>query len=197
MKKILIFSIFFLVLVLNTVSASVNDTDIKNFVNNINVEFNKISNDKSTNQKQKKQKFNSFTSTIIDTDWMSKFILGKHYKELNDTQRKDFNVDYKKYLISNYMAKLQDFNMNLEVKNITQKKENAYLVNCITKDQNGKNIIVDFRLSVKNDKIYIIDIIPEGISFIGSQRTEIDTAISQLGFDKFMKDLKNKNAKMN
>ena len=122
MKKIIIFSIFFLVLVLNTVSASVNDTDIKNFVNNLNVEFNKISNDKSTNQKQKKQKFNSFTSTIIDTDWMSKFILGKHYKSLNDSQRKDFNVDYKKYLISNYMSKLQDFNMNLEVKNITKKK---------------------------------------------------------------------------
>ena len=148
-------------------------------------------------QKEKNNKFKSYTSEIIDSVWISKFILGNHYKELNVNQRKDFHNLYKEYLVLNYMPKIQDYNSGLTIKSI-KKTKNAYIASCVTKDKTNKNVNVDFRLSYKTDKtsntekFYITDIIPEGISFISSQRTEIDANLSKVGFDSFMKDLKTK-----
>ena len=44
----------------------------------------------------------------------------------------------------------------------------------------------------RDNNLYITDIIPEGISFISSQRTEIDSALTQKGYDEFIEDLKSK-----
>ena len=193
-KKILL--ILLILSIFNISFGKIKNDDIENFINDINVNFNKISTDKKLNDKQKKEEYNNYTSKIVESNWISKFILGSYYKTLNSKQREEFLQNYKKYLILNYMPKLQDFNINLEIKKITKKKENLYLVNCITKDKNNKNINVDFRLLTKENMIYIVDIIPEGISFISSQRTEVNSTISKLGYSKFMENLKSKIEKL-
>ena len=173
------------------VYADISNADVEKFINNISTEFNRIS--KIKNDKQKNKEYNSFAEQIVDSQWIARFIMGNHWKELDSKQQTEFHNLYKEYLILNYMSKLQNYNMGLRIENINKQKSTVYMVKCNTKDENNKNIEVNFRLSVKKDNTLLItDIIPEGISFIGRHRTEIDTAINKLKFDGFMKDLKNK-----
>ena len=45
----------------------------------------------------------------------------------------------------------------------------------------------------ENNKYYITDIITEGISFISSQRSEVNSIINSKGFDAFLTELETKN----
>ena len=190
MKKILFF-VLPLVFMCSYSFAKVKNEDITSFVENISKEFTKINNSNCTKE-LKLTEYKNFTSKIIYSQWMARFILGSHWRELNSDQRKKFHDLYKEYLILNYMTKLQGFSFDLKVNKIEPQNNTAYLVYCTTKDQDNKNINVNFRLETKNDNILITDIIPEGISFISSQRTEVDSAITRMSYKEFIKDLKKK-----
>ena len=191
MKKILVSILLFIIILNNYAFSKIENEDIKNFLNNVSKEFNKINNSKNS-KLEKDVEYKKYTTEIIDSYWISRFILGSHWKDLDKNQRKEFHNLYKEYLILNYMSKLQEFSFKLVINKIEKIKDNVYMINCTVKDNKNRDININFRLSTKDDKMLITDIIPEGISFIGTQRTEIDSAINRLSYNDFIIDLKNK-----
>jgi len=57
-------------------------------------------------------------------------------------------------------------------------------------DDEGQIINIDFRIIKKNGNLLISDIIPEGISFIVTQRSEVNSSISNKGFENFLEHLR-------
>lgn len=192
MKKIYTIILAFIAcLTLNFANATeFTEKDISDFITNMGSESQKILNNKKLSIKQKEEEYKTFSDSVIDSEWVARFILGNNWKDLSSEQQKEFQNLYKQYLLSNYMPKLKDYNTNLKIVKIIKQKDTVYMVDTITKDKNNRDINVTFRLGIRDDKIYITDIIPEGISFIGNQRSDVSYAISQNGYDKFIEQLK-------
>ena len=91
-----------------------------------------------------------------------------------------------------YIPKLKDYNQDLTVNKIEKLRDKVYIAQTTTKDKDGRLVNVNFRVIEKNGELYIIDIIPEGISFISSQRTDVNNSISKNGYNGFIKELKSK-----
>ncbi|MDR2526355.1 MAG: ABC transporter substrate-binding protein [Rickettsiales bacterium] len=137
----------------------------------------------------KENEYLDFIKKNIDMDFVSNFVLGANARNLNDNNKKEFKDLYSKYLLNNYMSKLKDYSKDLKVNKIVDKGNNVYFVESTTKDKNGTLVNVNFRV-VKKESYKITDIIAEGISFIGTLRTDVNSSIQQNGFEKFMEDLR-------
>ncbi len=192
MKKYII-SIFFVAFLINSfANAAVTENDVEKFVKNMGTQSQKILNDSKLSEKQKELDYRKFTENIVDSNWVARFILGNHWRDLTPAQREEFQNLYREYLLENYMPKLKDYNKDLNIEKIVKQKEKVYMVSTKTKDINDRIINVDFRVIEKNGELYITDIIPEGISFIGSQRSDVNSSINQSGYKKFIERLKTK-----
>ena len=85
-----------------------------------------------------------------------------------------------------------DYSNSLSITKIEKIKEQVYLAYTKTKDKDDRSVNVNFRIIEKDGNLYIIDIIPEGISFISSQRTDVNSSITKNGYNKFIEELKQK-----
>lgn len=185
--------LFIVLIIVNVAKATtLNNKDVEGFLSTMSKKSQEILTNKNFSSSQKEAEYKKFTENIVDAKWVARFILGNHWKEITSQQRVDFQELYKEYLLENYMPKLQDYNKDLNIIKIEKQREKVFMAQTKTKDPNNKDVNVNFRIIDNDGKLYITDIIPEGISFIGSQRSDIDNAITQKGFDNFMKELKGK-----
>jgi len=168
------------------------ENDVKNFVVNVGSESAKILNDTKSSKKQIDENYKAFSLKVINTEWIARFVLGNHWKQITSEQRKEFRELYKEYLIIKYVPKLREYSKSLDIIKVSKKSDKAFLVSTKAKDKSGKDINVDFRIVTRNNALYIADIIPEGMSFISVQRTDVGSAISQNGYNNFIKQLKEK-----
>ena len=99
MKKIYIISIFFVAFLLNSLAnATVSEKDVEKFVQNIGVQSQKILSDSKLSDRQKEVDYKKFAESIVDSNWVARFILGSHWKELAPAQKDEFLNLYKEYL---------------------------------------------------------------------------------------------------
>jgi ABC-type transporter MlaC component len=190
MKKIvLVLAAFFAFASLASASASV-DADIKNFFENAAVRLEKIS--KYQDDRSKVEGIRKVSADILDLDWMGNFILGKTRRAAGKDEVAAFVKLYSNYLIENYLKILLSINTeNYKIISIEKQREGIYMVGATIKYDNvdTKNT---FRIVKNGDKYLITDIITEGISFVSSQRSDVNSRIDSVGFERFMREIKEK-----
>ena len=189
--KILVFITLFIVNV-NAENKVITENDVETFITNMSTKSNSILNNTETTDIQKEIEYKNFTGEIVDSDYVARFILATNWRTLTVEQQQEFQTLYKEYLMENYIPKLKDYNQDLTVNKIEKLRDKVYIAQTTTKDKDGRLINVNFRVIEKNGELYIIDIIPEGISFISSQRTDVNNSISKNGYNGFIKELKSK-----
>lgn len=194
MKKFIYFFTVILSLVLSFSANAGNFTekDVEKFITDMGTQSKNILSNTKLTAKELDVQYKKFTDKIVDSEWVARFILGQHYKQLTQAQRDEFTKLYREYLLENYIPKLKDYNKDLKVSKINKQKDTVYMVYTTTKDGAGRNVNVNFRVIERNNKLLITDIIPEGISFISSQRTDINSALTNQGYEKFIVSLKKK-----
>lgn len=194
MKKFIYFFTVILSLVLSFSANAGNFTekDVEKFITDMGTQSKNILSNTKLTAKELDVQYKKFTDKIVDSEWVARFILGQHYKQLTQAQRDEFTKLYREYLLENYIPKLKDYNKDLKVSKINKQKDTVYMVYTTTKDGAGRNVNVNFRVIERNNKLLITDIIPEGISFISSQRTDINSALTNQGYNKFIESLKKK-----
>lgn len=189
--KILVFITLFIVNV-NAENKVITEADVKTFITNMSTKSNSILNNTEMTELQKETEYKNFTGEIVDSDYVARFILATNWRTLTVEQQQEFQTLYKEYLMENYIPKLKDYNQDLTVNKIEKLRDKVYIAQTTTKDKDGRLVNVNFRVIEKNGELYIIDIIPEGISFISSQRTDVNNSISKNGYNGFIKELKSK-----
>jgi len=192
MKKLLIFIISFLILLIqiNLTLAQDNTKDTKVFVEKVFRESISISKSKSLNDKQKENQLSDLINESVDTNWIAKFVIGKYWRQITKQQQRDFIDLYQSYLIKTYIPKFKNYGGgDIKVNKIIQQRENIFFVQAEFDDNEGQIVNIDFRVVKKNNELFITDIIAEGVSFIVTQRSEVGSSISNKGFEEFMKQL--------
>jgi phospholipid transport system substrate-binding protein len=170
-----------------------NEKKVRDFIQNIGEDIVKITSNTSQSKVQIEQEMIALIDNIIDPDWISKFVLGKHYRTISDQQKARFLSLYRKYMINTYGSKFQHYNVKKFELLSSENQNSFYLVKCeFIKNDSNAPVSIDFRVKNKSGKLVVIDLITEGISLIETQRSEFSSAIAQSGAEQFLADLQQK-----
>ncbi len=191
----------FAVFLLFSINANANENkdqeDAKLFIENIGDKIITVAKEKKYSESLKRQKIIDLVDSSIDPNWISRFVLGKNFKNFNDQQKARFTKLYRDFMIYTYGPKFKDYNGRKFQVNDISFKNNIYLIKSefLPKDSDTP-ILVDFKVKKNDEGFQILDFIAEGISLIETQRSEFNSVISEKGIDKFLEDLEVKIKKL-
>jgi phospholipid transport system substrate-binding protein len=192
MKKLVVLIILSVLLFAGNVYAE-KYSEIKNFVQTMSDKAIDIASDESKTIERRRSELIDLFNERVDLDWVSKFIMGKHWRTASKNQRKKFVELYREYLIKKYAPKFNGYSgKDFQILKIENNYEDEYIVKCKYISDMGEKINVDFLVmqNPKNGELFVNDFIAEGVSFIVMQRSEINSVISNKGLDNFLVDLK-------
>jgi phospholipid transport system substrate-binding protein len=137
----------------------------------------------------------SLTTVFVDTidiEWIAKFVLGKSWNSLNDSQKSEYLAAYKSYLIQSYVPLFKKYNhQKITIKSSQPIENNNYLITTeIVSDD--KTIRIDYRLAAVGDTFKVHDIVAEGVGLLQTQRSDFNAIISNQGFPGLIKILHDK-----
>ncbi len=183
---------FFLIIFSSSAMAENSSTkdQVKDFINVVGRKIISTAGEKGISEDKKKDKIIAIIDDSIDSDWISRFVLGKNYKSISDENRARFSKLYRDFMINTYGPKFKNYNgRKFDVTDVNE--QNGFFVakaEFLPRDSNVP-INVDFRVKERGGKLVILDFIAEGVSLIETQRSEFNSAISQKGVDQFLVDL--------
>lgn len=175
----------------NNRNIKLSDKDkVNEFITALSDEFEKVN--IITDKNLKTEESFKITNKYLDIKWMGNFILGKNRKTLTPKQVEEFVTLFSKFLINNYLDTLAYFSKsNLTIKETKELKENNYMTSIsLRMGTDVMNIDLKIVKNTKDNKFYIIDIIPENVSFLVAQRSEIDSILNSKGYDFLINSLK-------
>ncbi len=193
-----------IILLLSANLSFANETkEVEILINDLGNKIIKIADDKKLNINQKRDQLIKTIDAVIDNDWISKFVLGKNYRLANDEQKEQFKKLYHEFMINSYSSKFTGYSGETFSIASVNNDGNYYTAKCFFYNKgNSPAINIDFRVKKNNDtsvnksNFLIFDIVAEGISLIETQRSEFGAVIAKDGLDKFIIDLKERNAKL-
>lgn len=168
-------------------------TEIRDFVQRMSDNAIDIASDETKTIEKRRAELVDLFNERVDLDWVSKFIMGKHWRTASAKQRTKFVELYREYLIKKYAPKFNGYSgKEFQILKVENNYVDEYIVRCKYVSNSGERINVDFLVmkNAKDGKLYVNDFIAEGVSFIVMQRSEISSVINRKGLDNFLVDLK-------
>lgn len=145
-----------------------------------------------TDLSQKHSKLDNFFINYVDMEYIAKFVIGKHYKDMSPEQREIYFPLFKRYALAVYKNFPLYFGeeVDFEVVNVLPKDKstNVFTEISITPEQ---KIIIEFVLLGSNNQIKIADIKLAEISLILAYRNRFNEMVMQNDGDIswFLEDL--------
>ena len=136
---------------------------------------------KSITQTEKEEQFGELFDTNFDVPSISRFVLGKYWKQASLDQKKKFITAFRNYIVKTYSSRFNEYSgETLQLVNFeNESNPKIFLVHTVLEREDAPMIKVDWRIGRKKDKFVILDIIIEGISLAITQRSEFVSVIDQ------------------
>ena len=137
-----------------------------------------LSNNFSKEKKIKKLK--EVAVETVDIKGIGLYTLGKHRKNLNDQQKKEYSELFNKYFLKSFSSRLAEYsNPKIDVNSQEKISEKYTMVSSvlIATDERPE-VKIDWRIYTKNpEKPLIRDLIIEGLSLARTQKEEFNSII--------------------
>ena len=152
--------------------------------------------DESIDPQEKEARFGKLFDENFDIPSISRFVLGKYWKSATTTQKKEFIVTFRNYIVKTYSSRFSEYTgekLTL-INSENQSNSKLFIVHTALNREDAPPIKVDWRVGLKKDRYVILDIIIEGISLAITQRSEFVSVIDQNdgNVDNLIKLLKEK-----
>ena len=152
--------------------------------------------DNSTSQNEKESQFGKLFDKNFDVPSISRFVLGKYWKQASLDQKKKFIKAFRNYVVKTYSSRFNEYSgeqltlLNFE----NESNPKIFVVHTGLEIEDASMIMIDWRIGKKKDRFVILDIIIEGISLAVTQRSEFVSVIDQNegSIDKLISLLKEK-----
>ena len=119
----------------------------------------------------------------FDTAYSARLVLGKHWRDASEQQRKRFVNAFYQSLLRNYGSALADFTSDRMKFLPAQVDGDNATVRTEIKRSNGTRIPVNYSLRKVNGEWKAWDVVIEGISYVKSFREDFGAEIDQKGLD--------------
>jgi phospholipid transport system substrate-binding protein len=129
----------------------------------------------------------------LNSPLISKVILSRYWKTLNEQSQTDFINLFNQLTISTYVDRFDTFNGET-FKNIAieQMKENRFMVKTKFVRSNDDPVSFNYIVQNDNDTWKIISVIANGINDLALKRADYSAVIKDRGFDALLASLKEK-----
>ena len=135
----------------------------------------------SISQQEKELRFGQLFDKNFDVPSISRFVLGKYWKQSSLDQKKKFIKAFRNYIVKTYSSRFNEYSgeqltlLNFE----NESNPKIFIVHTALERDDAPMIKVDWRIGKKKDRYVILDIIIEGISLAVTQRSEFVSVIDQ------------------
>ena len=132
----------------------------------------------------------------FDFDVIARLVLARNWKKLSPEQRDAFVVEFKRHLSGSYWRTLDDYR-DEEVR-ITgsrlARNGDVTVRSQIVGGERAAPIEIDYRMRPRDGDWVVIDVIIEGVSLVQNFRSQTQEIISDVGVDRLIERLREKNA---
>ena len=129
---------------------------------------------------------------------MSKWVLGKHWKQASEEQRSEFIIQFKELLVRTYARALLEYSgQEIKYFPVEQNPEsNLAVVKTELTSKSSAQLPILFRMHQKNEEWKVVDVSVDGVSLVTTYRGSFATQIKKNGFDSLLSELSKKNARL-
>jgi len=188
-----------LYLVLNVAYAATSPNDVvKETADGV---INHIENNRSILEKNPEKIFEMVNELIIprfDFISMSKWVLGKHWKQATESQRSEFINQFKELLVRTYARALLEYSgQKIKYYPVERNpKSNLAVVKTELTSSSNAQLPILYRMHQKNEEWKVVDVSVDGVSLVTTYRGSFATQIKKNGFDSLLSELSKKNARL-
>jgi phospholipid transport system substrate-binding protein len=141
---------------------------------------------------QRRAEFRRVANALFDFNEMSRRALGPHWSELAPADRDEFVRLFRELMARAYMGKLDKYTGEP----ITWVRERVDGDQAVVQSEvitpKGTRVPVEYRLHKMNDRWAVYDIYVEGVSLVGSYKSQFDKIIRTESFASLLKRLREK-----
>jgi len=129
---------------------------------------------------------------------MSKWVLGKHWKQASEEQRFEFIIQFKELLVRTYARALLEYSgQEIKYFPVEQNPEsNLAVVRTELTSKSSAQLPILYRMHQKNEEWKVVDVSVDGVSLVTTYRGSFATQIKKNGFDSLLNELSKKNARL-
>ena len=162
-----------------------NAQDPAKFIEGITLEASNILK-KNIEKKQKMDQLIELAKNNVDIKGIGKYTLGKHKKNISDTQLQEYEKLFYQYFLKSFSSRLSEYS-DPKIDVLTQKYINekyTMVSSILVGDEKRPEIKIDWRVYTKNPDFPLIrDLIIEGLSLARTQREEFNSVIQSADGD--------------
>ena len=131
----------------------------------------------------------------FDFQKMSQWVLGKYWRQANDSEKQQFSAQFQKLLVRTYSTAFQQYTNQKIVYLPTHSDPGAerVLVKCQVVRDAGPPIGIDYRLHRTDGEWKVFDVMIDGISLVTNYRTTFAQQIRDKGIDGLIATLTERN----
>ncbi len=127
------------------------------------------------------------------TPLIARVVLGRHWKTLDDEQRKEFIDLFNRLVISNYADWFDSFNgQSFNVNNTEEIRANRFVIRTTLILPDNEDVSLDYLVQDTADGWKIISIIANGVNDLSLKRAEYTQLIEERGYDSLIEALQEK-----
>ena len=180
MKKILIYCFMFVSFIQSAIAAIDKDNAVVMVENLTKEGIEKIINSNSSPE-EKNEVFRKLFTENLDLDFIGRYVLGRYWRVATPSQQKEFIRLYKEFNVKTWSKRFDEFKgKNFVFKGTSSSNNpNQVFVDTEVPMDDAKPIGVKWRVSEKNGKMKIIDIIIENVSLAQTARNEYTSFIAK------------------
>ena len=193
--KYYIFALLLVPFFANSANSNTNLSKSRLFIESLGQEvLTKIAS-KNITEKQREKNFRELYTRAFDNNYISQFVLGRHWKKINKKTQEEFVKSFNEYLIMIYAPKFKGWSGKFKTIG-SQVENNMYVVamQLVTNSNSPSSLNLDWRMILKNKEFKILDVNIDGVSMLVTQRAEFSSVIKNhpLGVKGLIKQMNDK-----
>ncbi len=145
---------------------------------------------------ERRQKMKDAVDSVFNWDEMAKRSLARHWRKRSAEERKTFVPLFADMVRNTYMSKLEGFSGE-KVKYAGERVKGDYArvaIAIITKKET--EIPVEYSMKKFDGQWLVYDVAVEGVRMVNNYRTQFNTMLNRMSYDKFIDKLRTKVANM-
>jgi phospholipid transport system substrate-binding protein len=145
---------------------------------------------------EKKNSIRNVVDEVIDWEEMSRRSLGIHWQKRTDEEKREFVRLFSQLIEKTYRDKVEDY-AGEKVNYMGEKLDGDYAeVESRILTSKNTEIPVNYKMTRKQGKWWVYDIVIEGVSFVNNYRTQFNSILASSSYPGLVKQLKAKTEKM-
>lgn len=174
-----------------TIAIAATSEEATAYVNRVGTETLAILNDASLSADTVKSKLETIFKKEVDLEWISKFVMGRSWRDLTPAQQTEYQQIYSKFLIEHYTANFVEYTKGttFKVARATALPRDEQQVAMDILRPGKPPVKSEYRIRGTGADLKITDIAIEGVSLTTTQRQEFASVMQRYGYDYLIKQL--------